>query len=138
MEKKNLKSFPVRVTVLPIIYTYDVFNTLRFYSALGFDYDYDYHDTGKNWSILRWGDMEVMVALPDRYDHTHENIGKTHLYIKITEMDEWYKYIRYVMEEAYGHYISDIRTNNDRGHREFFVYDNNRNTITFGEALNIG
>lgn len=130
-----MKALPINVKVLPIIYTYDVFQTLRFYSALGFDCDYDYQETGKDWSILTWGEMEVMVASPGRYDYTHEHIGKTNLYIKITDMDEWYKYFKYLMEEAYGHYISNILPNNDRGHREFFIHDNNRNTITFGEKL---
>lgn len=115
------------VKIIPVIYTHKIFETLRFYNILGFDYDYDYHDDPKSWSMLKWGENEVLVTNPDPYDRGSQH--QTCLCIEVNSLEEYRERIAMITYNE--RYISDIKHNPEMNQHEFFLYDDNRNMIKF-------
>lgn len=112
--------------VMPVIYTHRIWDTLRFYSILGFDYEYDFYDNPKSWSVLRWENHEIMVTTPDPYDTTRY---QTAIHIETDTLEEIRERIEMI---TYGeHYISPVKHNREMDRHEFFLHDNNRNMVLF-------
>jgi catechol 2,3-dioxygenase-like lactoylglutathione lyase family enzyme len=112
----------------PMLETPDIETTIDFYTrVLGFVVEN--YVPGMGWASLKFGDINIMFALPNEHRNIPKPIMSGSLYFATENVDEVWAGVKEQCSICYP--VEDF----DYGMREFGIYDNNGYLLQFGQEV---
>ena len=115
--------------IIPTLYTQQLHETVDFYCRK-LEFECNGYEEKQGWAIVRVGDVEIMITLPNDHLPFKEPVFTGSIYINVTGIEDLWITLKDKAEIAY-----PIETF-DYGMREFALKDNNGYLIQFGENMN--